>query len=50
VHAIEPWLPFLTGGAFAEIGRHALVALVSSHLIVQLIKRTVGDRDHHAVS
>jgi len=35
-------LPFLAGGAFAEIGRHAIAALVGSHLIVQLIKRTVG--------
>lgn len=35
-------VPFLVGGAFTEIGRHAIAALVGSHLIVQLIKRTVG--------
>ncbi len=35
-------LPFLVGGAFAEIARHAFATLVGSHLIVQLIKRTVG--------
>jgi undecaprenyl-diphosphatase len=35
-------VPLLAGGSFAEIGRHALAALVFSHLIVQLIKRTVG--------
>jgi undecaprenyl-diphosphatase len=35
-------LPLLIGGAAADIGRHALATLVLSHLIVQVIKRTVG--------
>ena len=35
-------LPLLLGGAFAEVAQRALVTLVVSHLIVQLIKRTVG--------
>ena len=35
-------LPLLVAGAFAEIGRHAIATLVFSHLIVQVIKRTVG--------
>lgn len=35
-------LPLLMGGAPADLGRHALATLVLSHLIVQVIKRTVG--------
>lgn len=35
-------LALLVGGSFADIGRHALATLVSSHLVVQVIKRTVG--------
>ncbi len=35
-------LPLVMGGAPADIGRHALATLVFSHLIVQVIKRTVG--------
>jgi undecaprenyl-diphosphatase len=35
-------LPLLVGGATADVGRHALATLVVSHVIVQLIKRTVG--------
>jgi undecaprenyl-diphosphatase len=35
-------LPLLAGGALADLGWHALATLVFSHLIVQLIKRTVG--------
>jgi len=35
-------LPFFVGRGFVEIGRHAIAALIVSHLIVQLIKRTVG--------
>lgn len=35
-------LPLLMGGALADIGRQALATLVLSHLIVQVIKRTVG--------
>lgn len=35
-------LPLLAGGAAGDIGRHALATLVLSHVIVQLIKRTVG--------
>jgi undecaprenyl-diphosphatase len=34
--------PMMTGGALHHAGRHALIALVVSHLIVQLVKRTVG--------
>jgi undecaprenyl-diphosphatase len=35
-------LPLLMSGALADMGRHALATLVFSHLIVQVIKRTVG--------
>ena len=35
-------LPLMVGGDLARIGRHALTALVVSHVIVQLIKRSVG--------
>lgn len=35
-------LPLLLGGAFAHVAQRALVTLVVSHLIVQLVKRTVG--------
>ena len=39
---VASMLPLLAGGVFAEIGRHALATLVFSHLVVQVIKRTVG--------
>lgn len=35
-------LPLMAASSFADIGRHALATLVFSHLIVQVIKRTVG--------
>jgi undecaprenyl-diphosphatase len=35
-------LPLLAGGAAAVLGRHALATLLLSHVVVQLIKRTVG--------
>ena len=35
-------IPILLGGPLRAPGIHALVALVASHLVVQLIKRTVG--------
>ncbi|MDQ3672826.1 MAG: phosphatase PAP2 family protein [Gemmatimonadota bacterium] len=35
-------LPLLLGGGMAEVAQQALVTLVASHLIVQLVKRTVG--------
>lgn len=35
-------VPLLLGGAFAEVALKALTTLVVSHLIVQLVKRTVG--------
>lgn len=35
-------LPLLHAGWFPEVGRRALAILVASHLIVQLVKRTVG--------
>ncbi|HEX8848651.1 MAG TPA: phosphatase PAP2 family protein [Gemmatimonadaceae bacterium] len=35
-------IPIIAGGSSREIGIHALVALVASHLVVQAIKRTVG--------
>lgn len=43
-----PWsiaaasLPLAAGGALASASRQALATLVCSHLIVQLVKRTVG--------
>lgn len=44
-------LPLLLGGALAGLGQHALAALVFSHVIVQLIKRTVGrERPSHGVA
>jgi undecaprenyl-diphosphatase len=36
--------PFATQGSLLPEGRRALTALVISHLIVQLVKRTVGRR------
>src|SRR5262245_50498912 len=36
--------PFATQGSLVPEGRRALAALVISHLIVQLVKRTVGRR------
>ncbi|MDP9278028.1 MAG: phosphatase PAP2 family protein [Gemmatimonadota bacterium] len=39
---IAATLPLFLGGAFAEAAQRALITLVVSHLIVQLIKRTVG--------
>jgi undecaprenyl-diphosphatase len=35
-------LPLLAGGPIAAAARRALVTLVLSHLLVQLVKRTVG--------
>ena len=35
-------LPIPFGGAIGVAARHALAALIFSHLIVQLVKRTVG--------
>lgn len=35
-------VPLLAGGAIARVAMHALVTLAVSHLVVQLIKRTVG--------
>jgi len=35
-------LPLLLGGVLAAVAERALVALVVSHLVVQLVKRTVG--------
>jgi undecaprenyl-diphosphatase len=35
-------LPLFLGGAFAEVAQRALATLIVSHLIVQLVKRTVG--------
>jgi undecaprenyl-diphosphatase len=35
-------LPLLLGGALAATAQQALIALVVSHLLVQLVKRTVG--------
>ncbi|HEX2719195.1 MAG TPA: phosphatase PAP2 family protein [Gemmatimonadaceae bacterium] len=35
-------VPILIGGTLRDPGIHALIALVASHLVVQLIKRTVG--------
>jgi undecaprenyl-diphosphatase len=35
-------LPLLLGGAIAAVAERALVTLVLSHLVVQLVKRTVG--------
>jgi undecaprenyl-diphosphatase len=35
-------IPLLLGGPFAEAAQQALATLVVSHLIVQLVKRTVG--------
>lgn len=35
-------LPLLAGGEVARVGRHAFAALVISHVIVQLVKRSVG--------
>jgi undecaprenyl-diphosphatase len=35
-------LPLLLGGALAAVAERALVTLVVSHLLVQLVKRTVG--------
>ena len=43
-------LPMLLGGALAVAAQHALATLVVSHLIVQLVKRTVVDRDRRASS
>jgi undecaprenyl-diphosphatase len=43
-------LPLFAGGTLADLGRHALATLVFSHLIVQLIKRTVGrPRPSHGI-
>lgn len=35
-------VPLLAGGAIARVAAQALMTLVLSHLVVQLIKRTVG--------
>jgi undecaprenyl-diphosphatase len=35
-------LPMAMGGAWAAVARQALATLVISHIIVQLVKRTVG--------
>lgn len=35
-------VPLVFGGEFGEVAQRALVTLVISHLIVQLVKRTVG--------
>jgi undecaprenyl-diphosphatase len=35
-------VPLRGDGALAGAARHALIALVASHLVVQLVKRTVG--------
>ncbi|MHB1073279.1 MAG: phosphatase PAP2 family protein [Gemmatimonadaceae bacterium] len=35
-------LPRFAGGTLAAAARQALIALVASHLVVQLVKRTVG--------
>jgi undecaprenyl-diphosphatase len=35
-------LPLLLGGAIAGVAERALITLVASHLVVQLVKRTVG--------
>jgi undecaprenyl-diphosphatase len=35
-------MPLRSDGALAAAARHALIALVASHLVVQLVKRTVG--------
>lgn len=35
-------IPLLLGGVFAEVAEQALVTLIASHLIVQVVKRTVG--------
>jgi undecaprenyl-diphosphatase len=35
-------LPLLLGGAIAGVAERALITLVVSHLVVQLVKRTVG--------
>src|SRR5579871_2627590 len=35
-------LPLRVGGALGSAARHALVVLLVSHLVVQLVKRTVG--------
>src|SRR6202521_291604 len=35
-------LPLWLGGAIAAVAQQALVTLVLSHLIVQMVKRTVG--------
>jgi undecaprenyl-diphosphatase len=34
--------PLFAGSDWPELGRHALATLVLSHLVVQLVKRTVG--------
>lgn len=39
---IAATLPILLGGAVAGVAERALVTLVLSHLVVQLVKRTVG--------
>src|SRR3979409_2630924 len=35
-------IPLLVGGPVAVVARQALITLVVSHIIVQLVKRTVG--------
>src|SRR5579884_2647282 len=35
-------LPLLVGGALADPARHALAVLALSHVVVQIVKRTVG--------
>lgn len=38
--ALAVW-PLVLGGAYSSLGRHAIAALVLSHAIVQMIKRSV---------
>lgn len=35
-------LPFFIGGEIAKVGAQALFTLAASHIVVQLVKRTVG--------
>ena len=35
-------IPFFVGGEIAKVGAQALFTLAASHIIVQLVKRTVG--------
>jgi undecaprenyl-diphosphatase len=43
-------IPIASGGALGVVARHAIAALVLSHCIVQLVKRTVGrPRPSHSV-